>query len=562
MKRKLLRVLIPVCAAAVLYVLPVSAKSIDTVIRYDYPNHKVEIRGTTESADGFVMITVLDKAKAVDFDAYKNSGDMDGCVLFRDQVEVENGKFSIEMGYDPGDNSDFSGNYRTALVSSGGADRTEFDLALVRSDDLKNAYKLLNDAAKQDDLNRFAEIINQKKYVLGFESDLLKNGVSEKYLSNYFEYVKKNELVEEKAEFNTKMFKTYIVSSFANDGKLENIGGYLEDIYIDDASLIADYKKYCISDETEKYFIKKCSGRNISDYDEFKKAFAAAVVLSGTRYPNGSDTVRYLAGRYSKLLGIPGGVPYSAYTKMLGEDYSDIADFNKYLQNSISASTDKNGGSGGGGGAGGSGAGLSSFGDMPYSMPVNEQPKQEPVSIVFDDLDSVYWAIEAITSLADKGIINGTAPNKFSPDEDVTREEFSKILVGAMGLESGTYDKGSFDDIDSSDWCEKYVEIAAKHGIVNGIDSRTFGKGRLISRQDMAVMLYRALKFSGAELPEGELIFEDSGKIADYAKDAVGILYTMGVINGMTDTEFAPESNATRAQAAKMVYGVLGSLAR
>ena len=46
-------------------------------------------------------------------------------------------------------------------------------------------------------------------------------------------------------------------------------------------------------------------------------------------------------------------------------------------------------------------------------------------------------------------------------------------------------------------------------------------------------------------------------KYPDYALDAVAALYKMGIVNGVSETEFAPLDGATRAQAAKIVYGVL-----
>ena len=55
-------------------------------------------------------------------------------------------------------------------------------------------------------------------------------------------------------------------------------------------------------------------------------------------------------------------------------------------------------------------------------------------------------------------------------------------------------------------------------------------------------------------------LFEDKEKIADYAKESVAALYDMGIINGVSATEFDPLSQATRAQAAKIIYGVLKAL--
>lgn len=51
--------------------------------------------------------------------------------------------------------------------------------------------------------------------------------------------------------------------------------------------------------------------------------------------------------------------------------------------------------------------------------------------------------------------------------------------------------------------------------------------------------------------------FADSDKISEYAKEAVMSLKSAGVVNGVNDTDFAPEQNCTRAMAAKVIYTAL-----
>ena len=71
-------------------------------------------------------------------------------------------------------------------------------------------------------------------------------------------------------------------------------------------------------------------------------------------------------------------------------------------------------------------------------------------------------------------------------------------------------------------------------------------------------MIYRAIQSkTAADYGDAEPTFDDMGQISDYALDAVAALYKMGIVNGVSETEFAPLDGATRAQAAKIVYGVL-----
>ena len=86
-----------------------------------------------------------------------------------------------------------------------------------------------------------------------------------------------------------------------------------------------------------------------------------------------------------------------------------------------------------------------------------------------------------------------------------------------------------------------------------------FGTGEFITRQDMAVMLYRAAAAADVEIlvVDAEKTVNDSADISGYAADAVAELVKAGIINGDQNRNFNPKNNATRAQAAVMIYNVL-----
>ena len=85
------------------------------------------------------------------------------------------------------------------------------------------------------------------------------------------------------------------------------------------------------------------------------------------------------------------------------------------------------------------------------------------------------------------------------------------------------------------------------------MDDNTFGVGRNITRQDIAVILYRIAEDS-LDVKNEEFRFDDDVMIADYARTAVYALREAGVINGVTDMEFAPQKDATRAETAVVLY--------
>lgn len=177
----------------------------------------------------------------------------------------------------------------------------------------------------------------------------------------------------------------------------------------------------------------------------------------------------------------------------------------------------------------------------------------------FSDLGDAAWAREAVTNLFNKGVINGKTASSFAPNDDITRAEFAKIVVKAFGLEDTSANVSEFSDVKAGDWYYTAVASAYNKGIIKGYANGTFGVNDKITRQDMAVIIYRATQVANktiAPVKDG-IAFDDSADIASYASEAVSALQKGGVINGMTATTFAPKATATRAQAAQMIYGIV-----
>lgn len=188
-----------------------------------------------------------------------------------------------------------------------------------------------------------------------------------------------------------------------------------------------------------------------------------------------------------------------------------------------------------------------------------QQQTAEPVT--FDDLAEASWAKEAIVSLSGKKIVSGKGNGKFAPNDSVLREELVKMVVNTFSIHTEAGDSG-FSDVGNSEWYATYIKAAVSKKIVSGIGDGIFGTGRNVTRQDAAVMLYRAAKTMNLTLPEIREYaeFADETLIAGYASEAVKALYKANIINGMENGTFAPENICTRAQVAKMLYDISGLL--
>lgn len=229
------------------------------------------------------------------------------------------------------------------------------------------------------------------------------------------------------------------------------------------------------------------------------------------------------------------------------------AAINPYLPGS-NVAPDPGFGVGAGVGAGaGSGTGVGSG---------NLTPMPAPVVTVdpFKDMESVNWARSSVNKLYLKGVVSGDENGNFNPNNNVTRAEYVKMLVSAMdmiGLGTGL----SFDDVNSDAWYHDYVIAAAENELVSGMTETSFGPNLPITRQDAAVIIYRAAGIKNINLDAvNDAKIADESEIAGYAKDAVKALFASELLNGVGGGRFAPKDNMTRAQAAVIMCSFLERL--
>ncbi len=182
--------------------------------------------------------------------------------------------------------------------------------------------------------------------------------------------------------------------------------------------------------------------------------------------------------------------------------------------------------------------------------------KERGVDIIFDDMQGYEWSFEAVDSLFNARIVNGMSDFMYCPGDNVTREQFVKLLCEAFEITQGELET-EFSDADKNSWYYPYLKNMSSNGLINGLGDGTFGVGKNITRQDMAVMMYRVGENLGyfSSMPP-QLPFNDSNEIASYAVTAVNSLRALGIVNGDTDNNFNPLSNATRAEAAQIIYNM------
>ncbi|WP_151735921.1 S8 family serine peptidase [Paenibacillus tengchongensis] len=164
----------------------------------------------------------------------------------------------------------------------------------------------------------------------------------------------------------------------------------------------------------------------------------------------------------------------------------------------------------------------------------------------------------AIQALANKLIIQGTSATTFSPKSNLTRAEFTALLTRALGLRTDV--NVNFTDVSASAWYAGDVAAASKAGLILGIGNGKFAPTQNVTRQELAVILDRALKLTGTELKPANpsiITYADSAKIASYAKDSLQVLSAAGIVGADVGNNFNPTAPATRETAAAALYELL-----
>jgi len=173
-----------------------------------------------------------------------------------------------------------------------------------------------------------------------------------------------------------------------------------------------------------------------------------------------------------------------------------------------------------------------------------------------------HWAQSDIELLASKLLISGKGGASFAPNDAITRAEFAALIVRALGLAP---DKAGADfaDVAQKDWHAGVVGAAAKAGLVNGFADGTFRPNEQITREQMAVLIARAMAFAGKQADvsarqEALLAkFSDRGDISAWARNAVAETVEAGIVQGLKNGSFAAKAVATRAEAAVMLKRLL-----
>lgn len=113
-----------------------------------------------------------------------------------------------------------------------------------------------------------------------------------------------------------------------------------------------------------------------------------------------------------------------------------------------------------------------------------------------------HWAADNILFAASRGLLSGTSDTTFSPNTGMSRGMFVTALGRLAGINPDSYKTGKFTDVKADAYYAPYVNWAAQNGIVEGVTATTFAPDSNINREQMAVIMANYAKKLGYDLPK------------------------------------------------------------
>lgn len=172
----------------------------------------------------------------------------------------------------------------------------------------------------------------------------------------------------------------------------------------------------------------------------------------------------------------------------------------------------------------------------------------------FTDIDQGAWYYDAVKFVNQNGLMNGIGGGTFAPNANLSRAMFAQILYNKEGRPN-VLSSNVFNDVSNGLWYTNAIMWASEKKIVNGYGGRIFGPDDPVTREQLAVMLWR---YAGKPVPPDLLLtFTDANRVSDYALDALRWAIGQGIIKGKGNNILDPKGFATRAEVAQILKNYL-----
>ncbi|MGN0179967.1 MAG: S-layer homology domain-containing protein [Monoglobaceae bacterium] len=464
-------------------------------------------------------------------------------VFCREGSADRGGGYSFEFALEEG------GLYKAYIACAGYPDLIERDIKYVNREKFSAAIADLKAAESADSIYG---ILESRAADLGLMEEIYSRADMTSVSEIIFNSLK--ELKNTDVDSAEGFLKSAAVIDLFNRGEIDDSDACKSFMDMEGVGV----EKY-FNAELSPYITKALTGRNMKSRSDYEKRLRDAVILGNIENNNGTGIIKEVLTTFGDYIGIEKSKISTSLVSAVANKsvFSSVEDLKRFIDK-YEPESKPSGGGGGGGSRGGAAT------NVPVNAYEGTEVLTEPAEVIresgFADMSEVPWAEKAVNVLRKMGVINGKSETLFCPNDYVTREEFTKMLVLAFEMNL-VGEELPFTDVAYEDWSYPYIKTAYIAGITNGISDDMFGKNERITRQDVCVMLVRAAECTETSLKSGTAPrFNDEDRISAYAREAVEKISAAGIVSGDESGNFNPQSGATRAETAKMIYNTVCSV--
>jgi len=176
-----------------------------------------------------------------------------------------------------------------------------------------------------------------------------------------------------------------------------------------------------------------------------------------------------------------------------------------------------------------------------------------------DDAETVSWAENEILELIRQGIISPMAPSAYDPVTPIKRGDMMHYLMNALFPDSELQVEPTFTDVSPNMYYYYSIGLGQRESLILGLGNNLSGVELNISRQDLFLLIYRGMLYAGMDVAPNLSVldrFNDVDNVGEYAREAVSALVSGGIVHGDDLGNINPRSEATRAEAAMLLYRI------
>ena len=193
---------------------------------------------------------------------------------------------------------------------------------------------------------------------------------------------------------------------------------------------------------------------------------------------------------------------------------------------------------------------------------VREGGQSQTPQTTFMDVPASAWYYDAVEYVYENGLMSGVSGGWFAPNDTLTRAMLVQTLYAMEGRPAAA--SAGFADVASGDWYASAVNWAAANGVVSGVSETGFGPNNALTREQLALILYRFAQYKGYDVTGTSDLtaYADGSSVSGWAAEAMSWAVNAGLISGVGGNQIAPTGTASRAQVAQILMNFCENVAR